>query len=92
VALEVNKMTQNLEATVQPEELKITILGQPAEERASNASFWLEWLMGEQPKVVGTSNQPLQQEDKVQIPSSPCKKPSAEIVLPHIPAGLQVEP
>jgi hypothetical protein len=47
--------------------------------------------MGEQLEVVGTLNQPPQQEDKVQIPSSPHKKSTTEIDLPHIPVGVQVE-
>jgi hypothetical protein len=91
-ALEVNRTTQNLEAPVQPDESQMTISGQPTEETTANASAWPEWLMGEQPEVVGTLNQPPQQEDRVQIPSSPRKKPAAEIVLPRIPAGVQVEP
>jgi hypothetical protein len=36
--------------------------------------------------------QPPQQEDRVQIPSSPHKKPAEKIVLPCIPDGVQVEP
>jgi hypothetical protein len=54
--LEVNRMTQNLEAPVQPNDSQTTILGQPIEETIVNASSWLEWMMGGQPKVVGTSN------------------------------------
>jgi hypothetical protein len=69
----------------------MTISGQPAEETTTNASAWPEWMMGEQPKVVGTLNQPLQQKYRVQIPSSPHKKPVVEIILPHIPTGVQVE-
>jgi hypothetical protein len=57
-ALEVNRMTQNLEVEVQPDESQTTISGQPTEETIVNASSWLEWLMGEQLKVFGTSNQP----------------------------------
>jgi hypothetical protein len=91
-AMEVNGMTQNLGATVQPDESQAPSLGQPTEETTGTTSAWPEWLMGEQSEVVGTSNQPPQQEDRVQIPSSPRKKPAAEIVLPCIPDGVQVEP
>jgi hypothetical protein len=49
-------------------------------------------MKGSNQEVVGTSNQPTQQEDRVQIPSSPRKKPAAEIVLPRIPEGVQVDP
>jgi hypothetical protein len=85
-------MTQNPEAAVEPDGSQMTISGQPAGETIEDASAWPKWLMGEQPEAVGTSNQPPQQEDKVQIPSSPRKKPAAEIVLPRIPAGVQVGP
>jgi len=30
--------------------------------------------------------------DKMHIPRSPCKKPIENIVLPHIPVGVQVGP
>jgi hypothetical protein len=56
------------------------------------AMAWEEWMVKEQPEAVGTSSQPLQQEDRIQIPSSPRKKPAAEIVLPRIPEGVQVDP
>jgi hypothetical protein len=39
-----------------------------------------------------TSYQPPQQEDKVLIPSSPHKKLTAEIMLPRILEGVQVDP
>jgi hypothetical protein len=91
-ALEVNKTTQNLEATVQPDDSQMTISGQPIEETIANALAWTEWLIGEQTKVVITSNQPPQQEDRVQISSSPRKKPATKIVLLGIPVGVQVEP
>ena len=58
VALEVNGTTQNLEALAQLDESQATISGQLVEETTVNASAWPKWLMGEQPKVVGTSNQP----------------------------------
>jgi hypothetical protein len=74
--LEVKETTQNMEALVQPDDSQTTISGQPTEETAANASAWLEWMMGEQPEVAGTSNQPPQQEDRVYIPSSPRKKPA----------------
>jgi hypothetical protein len=81
-----------MEAPTQPAESQMTISAQPIEETAMNSFTWPEWLMGEQLKVVGTSNQTPQHEDKVQIPSSPRKKPAAEIILPHIPTGVHVEP
>jgi hypothetical protein len=49
-------------------------------------------MVKEQPEAVGTSSQPLQQEDRIQIPISPQKKPAAEIVLPCILEGVQVDP
>jgi hypothetical protein len=70
-AMEVNGMTQNLGAEVQPDESQAPSLGQPTEETTGTTSAWPEWLTGEKPGVVGTSNQPPQQEDRVQIPSSP---------------------
>jgi hypothetical protein len=42
--------------------------------------------------IAGTSYQAPQQDDRILIPSSPRKKPAAEIVLPCIPKGVQVEP
>jgi hypothetical protein len=45
--LEANEMTQNPEATVEPNESQITISGQPMEETVENASAWLEWLTRE---------------------------------------------
>jgi hypothetical protein len=63
--LKVNGTAQNLEAAVQLDESQTTISGQLAEETVANASAWPEWLMGEQLEVVGTSNQPPQQEDRV---------------------------
>jgi hypothetical protein len=45
--MEVNEMTQNPEATVEPNESQITISGQPMEETVENASAWLEWLTRE---------------------------------------------
>jgi hypothetical protein len=59
-ALEVNGMAQNLEATVQPDESQMTLLGQPVGETIEDASAWPEWLTGEQPEAVGTSTQPPQ--------------------------------
>jgi hypothetical protein len=56
--LEVNGMTQNMETIVKPNELQMTISGQPTEETTANASAWLGWMMGEQPKVARTLNQP----------------------------------
>jgi hypothetical protein len=90
--MEVNRTTQNLGAEVKPDKSQVPSLGQPIEETTGTTSAWPEWLTGEKPGIVGTSNQPPQQEDRVQIPSSPHKKPTAEIVLPHIPDGVQVDP
>jgi hypothetical protein len=55
-ALEFNKMTQNLEAAVQPDELQTTISDKPTEETTANALAWPKCFMGELPKVVETSN------------------------------------
>jgi hypothetical protein len=64
---------------------------------------WEEWMAKEQPeatgtsnqstqpKAVGTSNQPTQLEDKIQILSSPQKKPAVDIVLPRTPEGIGVD-
>jgi hypothetical protein len=76
-SLEVNKTTLNMEATVEPNESQMTISCQPARETTEDTSVWLEWLMGEQLKAAGTSTQPPQQEDRVQIPIPPHKKPAA---------------
>jgi hypothetical protein len=92
LALEDNETTQNLEVAMQLDELQMTISGQRIEGTTTNSLTWLEWLMGEQLEVDETLKQPPQQKDRVQILSSPCKKPAAEIVLPRIPAGIQVEP
>jgi hypothetical protein len=75
---------------MQLDESQEPILGQPVEETVGTTSTWLYWIMGEQSRVVGNSNQPPQQEDRVQISSSPHKKPTTEIVLPCIPYGVQV--
>jgi hypothetical protein len=86
-------MTLNLEASVvEPDESQMTILEHPAGETTEYVSAWPGWVIEEQPKAVGTSSQPPQQKDKIQIPSSPRKKPAVEIVLPCIPAGVQVGP
>jgi hypothetical protein len=59
-ALEVNEMTQNLEAAVEPDGSQTTISGQPVGETTEDASAWPEWLIGEKPEAVGPSNQPPQ--------------------------------
>jgi hypothetical protein len=92
VVMEVNIMTQHLGEEEQPDETKAPGLGHPTEETAGTTWAWPEWMIGEQPTIVGTLSQPTQQEDRVHIPSSPQKKPSSEIVLPHIPEGVQVDP
>jgi hypothetical protein len=66
---------------VQPDKSQMTISGQPAEATIANGSAWPEWLMGEQLEVVETLNQPPQQEDRVQISSSPRKKPATNFFL-----------
>jgi hypothetical protein len=57
-AVEVNGMTQNLGAEEKPDEMQAPGLGQPEEEIAGTTWAWPEWMTGEQPGVVGTSNQP----------------------------------
>jgi hypothetical protein len=59
-ALEANRKAQNPETTVEPDGSQTSISEQPARETVEYASAWPEWLMGEQPKVVGTLNQPPQ--------------------------------
>jgi hypothetical protein len=56
------------------------------------ATTWVEWMAKEQLEAAGTLSQPLQQEEQIQIPRSPRKKLTAEIVLPCIPEGVQVDP
>jgi hypothetical protein len=75
-ALEVNETTQNLEAPAQPAESQMTISGQPAEEITANASGLARMADGGTTKSCWNFNQPPQQEDKIQIPSSPRKKPA----------------
>jgi hypothetical protein len=70
----------------------MTISEHQVGETTEDVLAWMEWHTEEQPKVVGTLSHPPQQKYKIQIPSSPCKKPAAEIVLPRIPAGVQVGP
>jgi hypothetical protein len=61
----------------QPEGVVDDIMGQP------------EWYTKDQPKVIGTlSHPPQQKKDKIQIPRSPHKKPTAQIVLPCITDGV----
>jgi hypothetical protein len=66
-------------------------IGQPKEEITGTTWAWTKWMTGEKSRVAGTSNQTLQQEDRVQIPISPQNKLEAEIVLPCIPEGVQVD-
>jgi hypothetical protein len=91
-AIEVNGMTQNLGEEEKPDETQAPDLGQPTEDTTGTTWAWPGWMIGEQPGVAGTLSQPTQQEDKVHIPSSPCKKLTTEIVLPRIPEGVQVDP
>jgi hypothetical protein len=58
-------MTHNLGETVQLDESQVPNLGQPTEEAARTTSAWPQWITGEKLGVVGTSNQPPQQEDRV---------------------------
>jgi len=57
-AVEVNGTTQNLGASVKPNESQAPSLGQLAEETTGTTSAWPAWIMGEQPEVAETSNQP----------------------------------
>jgi hypothetical protein len=70
-------MAQNPKEAIEPDESQTTISGKPTGETVEDVLTCLEWITGEQPKVVGTSNQPPQQEDRVQISSSPHKKHAA---------------
>jgi hypothetical protein len=82
----------NPEATVEPDESQTTISENLAGETIEDVSAGPEWVTEEQPKAVGTSSHTPQQKDKIQIPRSPRKKPAVEIVLPRIPARVQVGP
>jgi hypothetical protein len=62
-----------------------------AEPTGEMGKAWEEWMVKQQPRVAGTLNQPTQQKERIQIPSSPRKKPAAEIVLPRTPKGIQVD-
>jgi hypothetical protein len=56
-------------------------------------SDWIEWHTEEQPEAAGTSSHPSPlKKDKIHIPRSPRKKLAVEIVLPCIPARVQVGP
>jgi len=48
-------MTQNLEATVEPDESQTTISEHPAGENDGDVSACPKWLMEEKTEVVGTS-------------------------------------
>jgi hypothetical protein len=91
IVVEGNDTTQNPGSEGKPDEVQVPIPGQPIEETTRTTSAWPEWITVQQPGIVGTSYQPPQQEDKVLIPSSPRKKPTAENVLSRIPEGVQVE-
>jgi hypothetical protein len=67
-AMEVNGMAQCLGVEEKPNETQEPGLGHPVEETIGTMWAWLEWMAGEQPGVVGTSSQ---QEDRIQIQSSP---------------------
>jgi hypothetical protein len=86
--MEVNRTTQCLGVKEQPNETQAPGLGHPVEETTGTTWAWTEWMAGEQPGVAGTSSQPTQQEDQVQILRSPRKKLAIEIVLPRIPEGV----
>jgi hypothetical protein len=90
-ATEGNDTARNQGSKGKPDELQVPSLGHPTKETTGNTSAWPKWLTGQQLGAVGTLYQPPQQEDKVLIPSSPRKKSAAEIVLPRIPEGVQVE-
>jgi hypothetical protein len=62
-------MKQNLEAVVDPNGSQTTISEHPTGGTIEHALAWLECLMGEQLDVAGTLSEPLQQKDKIQIPS-----------------------
>jgi hypothetical protein len=91
--MEINGSTQNLEAELQPEVPQIPIpdFSFSDEPIGEMGKSWEEWMAKEKLEAAGTSNQPTQSEDRIQIPSSPRKKPAAEIVLPRTPEGIQVD-
>jgi hypothetical protein len=89
----VNGMTSIQESTVEPDESQMTISDHPQEGTTEDVTGQPEGHTEEQPEAAGTSSQPPpSKKDKIQIPRSPHKKPVAEIILPCIPAGVQVGP
>ena len=88
-----NETVPNQEPAIEPNESQTTISNYPQEGMVEDVTGWLEWFIGEQSEVAGTSSQPPPpKKDKIQIPRSPRKKPVAEIVLPRILDGVQVGP
>jgi hypothetical protein len=87
-----NGMALNLIAAVEPDKSQTTISEHPAGQIIDDVLVWSEWHTEGQSKLVGILSQPPQSRDKIQIPSSPRKKPAVEILLPCIPAGVHVGP
>jgi hypothetical protein len=69
--VEVNEMTQHLGLKEQPDKTQAPGLGHPTEDTVGTAWAWPKWMTGEHPGVGGNLSQPTQQEDRVQISSSP---------------------
>jgi hypothetical protein len=75
------------------DESQRTISYHPQEGMIKYVTDQLEGHTEEQSKATGTLIQPPpSKKDKIQITRSPCKKPTIEIVLPHIPIGVQAGP
>jgi hypothetical protein len=85
--------SQIWKTTIEPDESQMTISDHPPEGMVEDITGQPEWYTEEQPEAVGTSSQPPpSKKDKIQIPRSPRKKPTTEIILPCIPDGVQVGP
>jgi hypothetical protein len=92
IAMKDNGTTPNLTGAVEPDESQMTIAKHPVGETTDDVSAWLEWHIEGQLEVAEILIQTPQPKEKIQIPISPRKKLVAEIVLPCIPAGVQVGP
>jgi hypothetical protein len=71
--MEINGSTQNPKVELQPDVPQIPIpdFSFSDEPIGEMGKAWEEWMVKEQPEVVGTSNQPTRPEDRIQISSSP---------------------
>jgi hypothetical protein len=70
--MEIKRSTQILEVEAQPNVPQIPIpeFSFLVELTGEMGKAWEEWMAKQQPRVAGTLNQPTQQKDRIQIPSS----------------------